>query len=92
MTMAKEIKLQRFGGIIPKMQEAVTQVDWSDHEIEQLISHICRDEHRDSRSMDTTCHYLEIDGREIPVDLKKVPPKYKNTFEDLKAELKYVKS
>ena len=90
--MAKEIKLQRFGGIIPKMQEAVTQVDWSDHEIEQLLSQICRDEDRDSGSMDTTCHYLKVDGREVPVDLKKVPPKYKNTFEDLKADLKYVKS
>ena len=87
-----KIKLQRFGGMVPLMQEATKHVDWSDHELEQLIHHICRDEEKNPSSMNTICHYLEVDGREIPIDLKKVPPKYQPTFEELKADLKYVKS
>ncbi|MBE9466473.1 hypothetical protein ACFP1I_24080 [Dyadobacter subterraneus] len=87
-----EIKLQRFGGIVPLKQEATTHVSWSDSELEQLIDHICRDENKEPQSMNEICHYLEVQGREIPVDLKKVPPKYKATFEGLKSELKYVKA
>ncbi|GLU50575.1 hypothetical protein [Dyadobacter frigoris] len=87
-----EIKLQRFGGMVPLKQEATTQVNWSDQELEQLIGHICRDEKKEPENMNEICHYLEVQGREIPVDLKKVPPKYKAIFEGLKTELKYVKA
>lgn len=87
-----KIKLQRFGGMVPLKQEASTHVDWTDHELDQLIDHICTDDQKNPTSMNAFCHYLEVDGREIPVDLKKVPPKYKDTFEGLKNDLKYVKS
>ncbi len=87
-----EIKLQRFGGMIPMKQEATAKVSWTDQELEQLIDHICRDDKKEPEHMNEICHYLAVEGREIPVDLKKVPPKYKATFEGLKAELKYVKS
>lgn len=87
-----EIKLQRFGGMVPLKQEATTKVNWSDQELEQLIDHICRDDKKEPEHANEICHYLAVEGREIPVDLKKVPPKYKDTFEGLKAELKYVKS
>ena len=87
-----EIKLQRFGGMVSLKQEATTHVSWSDQELEQLIGKICRDEKKEPENMNEICHYLAVEGREIPVDLKKVPLKYKATFEGLKADLKYVKS
>ena len=87
-----KIKLQRVGGILPVMKEAATEVDWTDDEAKKLINLIGLKEKNDTKSRDATGHFLEIDGEVVPVDLKKVPLKYKTIFEGLEADLKFVKT
>jgi hypothetical protein len=86
-----EIKLQRFGGILPVMKEATAEVDWSEQEVNKLLECIVRNENVNVRERDATSHFLEINGQSIPVDLQKIPAPYKKTFEELKENLKFKK-
>lgn len=87
-----EIKLQRVGGFLPITKEASAEVGWSDDELQKLIQHIRVDEKTDTKSRDITSHYLEVKGEAIPVNLQKLPKEYRDTFDELKANLKPVKS
>ena len=87
-----KIKLQRFGGFVPLMKEAVADVNWTDDEVKKLLSSIGLKEKKDTKNRDATGHFLEIAGEVVPVDLKKIPLKYKTIFEGLEADLKFVKT
>lgn len=87
-----EIKLQRFGGLLPVMKEATAEVDWSEQEVHQLLESIVRNESADPKERDATSHYLEVNGQSVPVDLQKIPAPYKKTFEELKENLKFKKA
>ncbi|KAA6437024.1 hypothetical protein FEM33_20090 [Dyadobacter flavalbus] len=86
-----QIKLQRFGGLLPVMKEATAEVDWSEQEIHNLLESIIRNENADPGARDATSHYLEVNGHSVPVDLQKIPAPYKKTFEELKENLKFRK-
>ena len=86
-----EIKLKRSGGIISIRKEAVKQVDWSEKDLDDLLNAIERKETPLSRGRDTTGYFLEVKNKVIPIDLDKVPAKYKAVFETLKKDLKPVK-
>ncbi len=84
------ITLTRTGGIIPMTKEAETEVDWDDKELKELIKQVT-DEDAPGKKRDATGYELKYEGGTIPIDLEKVPPSYKNVFEDLKDKLKIVK-
>ncbi|GGB83793.1 hypothetical protein [Dyadobacter sediminis] len=86
-----KIKLQRFGGLLPVMKEATAEVDWSDQEVNKLLENIARNVSASLNERDATSHYLEVNGRSVPVDLQKIPAPYKKTFEELKENLKFKK-
>lgn len=86
------IKLQRVGGILPITREATTDVNWSEQETKDLLQLIRSDNKKNAKGRDMTSHYLEVDGEAFPVDLEKLPSEFKSTFEELKTNLKPVKS
>ena len=86
-----EIKLKRSGGIIAAKKEATKKVDWTEEELEALVSAAKRKEEPLSRGRDTTGYFLEIKNESIPIDLDKIPEKYKAVFDNLKTNLKTVK-
>lgn len=86
-----EIKLKRSGGIISISKEAVKQVDWPEKDLNDLLHVIERKENPLSRGRDTTGYFLEVKNKVIPIDLDKVPTKYKAVFETLKKDLKPIK-
>lgn len=86
-----EIKLKRSGGIISIKKEAVKKVDWSDKDLDDLIAAVKRKEEPLSRGRDTTGYFLEVKNKVIPIDLDKIPAKYKAVFNNLKDNLKPVK-
>ncbi len=86
-----EIILKRSGGIISIRKEAVKKVDWSQEELDELLAVVKREEEPQTRSRDATGYSLEINDKVIPIDLDKIPAKYKSVFESLKSKLKPVK-
>ena len=86
-----EIKLKRSGGITGIPREAVKEVAWSDEELHDLIAIIKRKEESPIRGRDTTGYLLEVKNETIPIDLDKIPSKYKAIFDSLKDNLKPVK-
>jgi len=73
-------------------KEAAAEVDWTEQETKALLDFIGLKEKKDTQNRDATAHFLEVNGQTVPVDLKKVPPKYRTIFEGLEADLKFVKS
>lgn len=86
-----EIKLKRSGGIISIKKEAVKQVDWSEKELDDLIDTIKRKEEPLTRGRDMTGYFVEVNDKVTPIDLDKIPAKYKAAFKSLKNNLKPVK-
>jgi hypothetical protein len=86
-----EIKLKRSGGIISIRKEAVKKVDWSQKELDELLAVVKRKEEPQSGGRDTTGYFIEVNNKVIPVDLDKIPAKFKPVFESLKDNLKPVK-
>jgi hypothetical protein len=86
-----EIKLKRSGGITGIRREAVKEADLSDKDLKDLIAAIKRKEEPLSRGRDTTGYFLEIKNETIPIELDKIPAKYKALFDSLKDNLKPVK-
>ena len=86
-----EIKLKRSGGITGIKREAVKEADLSDNDLHDLIAAIKRKEEPLSRGRDTTGYFLEVKNKVIPIDLDKIPAKYKTMFNNLKDNLKPVK-
>lgn len=86
-----EIRLKRSGGIIGVKKEAAKKVDWSDKELQEIITAAKRKETPLSRGRDITGYFLEVNGISTPIDLTKVPAAYQPVFEHLKDNLKNIK-
>jgi len=87
-----KIKLTQSGGFIPITKEASTEVDWTREESEKLIKQIAVTSNQPpSQVRDGIGHTVEIDGKEIPVDVDKASGKFADVLEKLKKNLKIVK-
>jgi hypothetical protein len=84
-----KIKRIRTGGFIPLTKTAEAEVNISDQEIDRLIE-IIRPDPSAPRIRDGNYYELTVGENRVPVDLEKVPDKYKDLFSKLKSELKIV--
>jgi hypothetical protein len=84
-----EITFLRTGGIIPITKKSNTIVDWSETEVQELLSLIRADNMGQMR--DETQYQLVYNDQTVAIDIDKVPKKYKKTFERLKEDLRIVK-
>ena len=88
-----KIKLVQSGGLLPVTKEAVTDVDWTQEESKKFLNEIAADDNKKSSQVrDGIDHTIEIDNKEVPVDLEKVPGKYAEVLDHLKKNLKIVKT
>ena len=88
-----KIRLVQSGGFLPVTKVAVTEVDWTKEEGEDFLSEIAVDDSKKSSQVrDGIDHTIEIDDKEVTVDLKKASGKYAEIFEELKNNLKIVKT
>lgn len=85
-----EITLTRTGGIIPIVKQAKKVTDLNESEIKQLTEKI-KANHSPGQARDATYFQLSYNGVNIPVDLEKVPPEYRQLFDELKSNLKIEK-
>ncbi len=84
-----EITFLRTGGIIPITKKSNTIVDWSETEVQELLSLIRADNMGQMR--DETQYQLVYNDQTVAIDIDKVPKKYKKIFERLKEDLRIVK-
>ena len=85
-----KIKLKRTGGFIPITKVAETEVNISDKELASLLVMIQPDPEA-PRIKDGNYYELTTGTSSSPVDLEKVPDKYKALFSKLKSDLKIIK-
>lgn len=85
-----KIKLIRTGGFIPITKAAEADVDISARELAGLLEIIQPDPDA-PRIKDGNYFELAVGFRSTPVDLEKVPDKYKALFSQLKSDLKIIK-
>jgi hypothetical protein len=85
-----KIKLIRTGGFIPLTKVAETEVNISDNELVKLIEMIQPDA-SGIRIKDGNYYELAVGSKSTPVDLDKVPEKYKDLFSKLKNDLRIIK-
>ena len=86
-----QITLSRTGGIIPMTKKADADVDWTDEQMEELLQAIKNESEGPGQQRDATGYELQYKGETFPIDLEKVPPLYKKTFDTLKEDLKISK-
>lgn len=84
------ITLTRTGGLIPMTKQAEKEVDWSEQEMKQLLE-VIKDEEGPGQKRDASGYELKYKGGTFSIDIEKVPPPYKNTFDDLKQNMQIVK-
>jgi hypothetical protein len=82
-----KIKLIRTGGFIPVTKTSETEISLSDQELGNLIE-IIKHDRTGYRIKDGNYYELCVGNKNTPVDLEKVPEKYKDIFSKLKAELR----
>jgi hypothetical protein len=88
-----KIKLVQSGGLLPVTKEAVTDVDWTNEESEKILSQIAVDDSKKSSQVrDGIDHTIEINNKEVTVNLEKASGKYAEVFDHLKKNLKIVKT
>ena len=88
-----KIKLVQSGGFLPVTKEAVTEVDWTKEESDKILSQIAvKDNQKSSRVRDGIDHTIEIDNKEVTVNLEKASGKYAEVFDRLRKNLKIVKT
>jgi len=88
-----KIKLVQSGGLLPVTKEALTEVDWTKEECENILSQIAlKDNNYSSPVRDGIDYTIEINNKEVGVDLEKATGKYAEIFAQLKKNLKIVKS
>lgn len=85
-----EITLIRTGGMIPVTKKAAKEVDWNEKDLDKLISTIKTDDNP-GEMRDNTQYQLLYNKQSFPVNLERIPKKYKKTFESLKDNLQIVK-
>ena len=87
-----KIKLTQSGGFIPITKEASAEVDWTKEESDKLLRQIAVTGNQPpSQVRDGIGHTVEIDGKEIPVDVDKASGKFADVLDKLKMNLKIVK-
>jgi hypothetical protein len=88
-----KIKLVQSGGLLPVTKEAATEVDWTKEECESILSQIAVEENKKSSQIrDGIDHTIEINNKEVTVNLEKASGKYAEVFDRLKKNLKIVKT
>jgi hypothetical protein len=85
-----KIKLIRTGGFIPVTKVAETEVNLTDKELDMLLEDIQPDPSA-PHVKDGNYYELAVGSGSKPVDLEKVPDKYKALFSRLKNELRIKK-
>ncbi len=85
-----EITLIRTGGMIPVTKKATKDVDLNEKDFDKLINLIKADD-KPGEMRDNTQYQLMYNEQSFPVDLGRIPKKYKETFESLKDNLQIVK-
>ncbi|MCW3115594.1 MAG: hypothetical protein JWR18_3990 [Segetibacter sp.] len=85
------ITLIRNGGIIPMTKKAEKDVDWSEDEMKGLLKTIKNDEDAGEKR-DASGYQVVYNAATHSIDWDKIPAKYKKTFEELKDNLKIVKT
>lgn len=85
-----EITLIRTGGMIPVIKKAKLEIDLNENDLDKLISTIKADD-KPGEMRDNTQYQLVYNEQTVPVDLQRIPEKYKKTFESLKDNLQIVK-
>ena len=86
-----QITLTRIGGMIPMIKEAQTEVDWTEDELNELLTVIESKSEGQDEKRDATGYELTNNAGTFSIDLDKVPAKFKKTFEELQDNLKIVK-
>ena len=86
------VTLLRTGGIIPMTKKAEKEVDWTEDEMQELLKKIKNSEEGPGQQRDATSYHLTSTAGTFSIDWEKIPPKYLKTFEDLKDNLKFVKT
>jgi hypothetical protein len=87
-----KIKLVQSGGLLPVKKEAIAEVDWDKDECENILKDISLPDNYHSLVRDGINYTVEINNKEIEVDLSKAKGKYAATFQQLKKNLKIVKT
>jgi hypothetical protein len=85
-----KIKLVRTGGFIPINKAAEAETDLSEQDMASLLR-IIKSDPSAPRVKDGNYWELTVGSLTTPVDLEKVPDKYKALFEKLKSDLKVVR-
>jgi hypothetical protein len=85
-----KIKLTRTGGFIPVTKVAEADIEMTDIELVRLIE-IIKHENTGYRVKDANYYELSAGKISSSVDLDKIPDRYKDVFNKLKAELKIVR-
>lgn len=88
--MKMKIKLIRTGGFVPVTKAAETEVSLTDKELDSLVE-ILKPDPAAPRIKDGNYYELNFGNSSSPVDLEKVPDKYKKIFSKLKSELRIIK-
>lgn len=88
-----KIKLIETGGILPVTKEASAEVDWTSVESEEIIKKITVSNTEINPGLrDGIDHILEINGKEISINLNKADGKFAAIFNELKSKLKIIKT
>lgn len=85
-----EVTLIRTGGIIPITKKAITDTDWTENEINELVNLLSADE-APAQMRDAAQYQLKLNDQTFSIDLEKIPLKYTDVFDRLKDNLKIVK-
>jgi hypothetical protein len=85
-----KVKLIRTGGFIPVTKAAETEVNLTDTELVRLLEVIHPDP-KAHRIKDGNYYELTVGNNSTPVDLDKVPDKYRALFSKLKSDMRIIK-
>lgn len=85
-----KIRLIRTGGFIPVTKAAEADVDLTDKELDRLLK-IIQPDPAAQRIKDGQYYEIAVGTISKPVDLEKVPDKYRALFGKLKNDLKIIK-
>lgn len=85
-----KIKLIRKGGFIPVTKASETEVELTEKEVIRLLDAIQPDPSA-RRIKDGSYYELKVGIKSSPVDLEKVPEEYRELFNKLKNDLKFIK-
>lgn len=87
-----KIKLVQSGGFLPVTKEAVTEADLSKEECENMLKQIAvTAKHKSSLVRDGIGYTIELNNKEIDIDIEKASGKSAEILEYLKKNMKIVK-